>query len=87
MLGNPLEIQQSHFDSVGPHPASSSAVVKKLVDVRGVPENRDRTITVVVDDRGNERQARGDIQIFTQLAHVDRFLDLQARAKAALTLQ
>lgn len=83
----PLRLDHTYYDAVSSHPASSAAVIKKLFDVRSVPNNRDKAMTVVVDDRGDKKQVREDIQVFSQLAHVDRFLDLQARAQAKLVTQ
>lgn len=83
----PLHLNVTYYDSVGPHPASSSALVKKLFDVRSVPTNKDKEISIVVDDRGSEKQARADIQIFTQLAYVDRFSELERKAKEVLSMQ
>ena len=76
----PLKIDSTYYDAVGIHPASSAAVIKKLVDVRYVHENADRQITVIIEDRANADRAKQDVQIFTQLAHVTLFSDLERRA-------
>lgn len=84
----PLQIGAICYDAAGSHPASSSALVKKLFDVRSVPENKDRKLSVVVNDRtGTDKQTRADIQIFSQLAFVDRLTDLESRAKEVLASQ
>jgi hypothetical protein len=79
----PLRFDSTYYDAVGSHPASSASVVKKLVDVRFVRDNTDTQITVIVEDRVNIDRAKADIQIFTQLAHVLRFSELEARAREA----
>ncbi len=85
----PIQVDATFYDAVGAHHASSAAKVKKLFDVRSVPDNRDLDITVVVDDRASStaKQTKADIQVLSQLAHVERFMDLQSRAKSVLTLQ
>lgn len=79
----PLKFDATYYDAVGVHPASSASMVKKLADVRFVHENEDAQITVIVEDRVNADRAKADIQIFTQLAHVTRFSELEAKAREA----
>ena len=79
----PLKFDATYYDAVGLHPASSASMVKKLADVRFVRENAGAQITVIVEDRVNADRAKADIQIFTQLAHVTRFSELEAMARAA----
>lgn len=85
----PLALNQTLYDAVGSHPASSAAMVKKLFDVRNIRENKDVQITVVVDDRDteHEKQSKADIQLFSQLAHVNRFSQLEKDAMTVLTTQ
>lgn len=83
----PLKVDATYFDAVAMHPASSASVIKKLFDVRSVRENRDADITVVVEDRTDMERAKSDIQILTQLAHVNRVSELRAEALATLPLR
>lgn len=78
----PLKVDATYFDAMGPHPASSAAVVKRLFDVRSYRENKDTDITVIVEDRGDVDRVKSDIQIVTQLAHVSRLSHLRASALA-----
>lgn len=79
----PLKVDETYYAGASSHHASSAAVVKKLFDVRAVVANRDVPITVVIEDSDIER-TKGDIQIISQLAHVDRLSDLRARATSQL---
>jgi hypothetical protein len=79
----PLRLGETFYEAVGAHHASSASVVKKLVDVRLDRHNKDIPITVIIEDRVNRDRAKADIQIFSQLAHVTRFSDLQSRAMQA----
>lgn len=81
----PLKLDGTYYEAVGTHPVNSAAVVKKIYDVRLVRENKGVPITVVVDDRQNSERAKADIQLFSQLAHVTRLSDLQAKAMRFLT--
>ena len=83
----PLRLGGTYYDAVATHHASTAALIKKLVDVRHVRETKDAPITIVVDDRANAERAKADIQIFTQLAHVNRLSNLQAQAMKILMVQ
>jgi hypothetical protein len=83
----PLKVDATYYDAVGAHPSSSASMVKKLADVRFVRENASAQISVIVEDRRNAERASADIQIFTQLAHVLRFSDLERRARDTLRHQ
>ena len=76
----PLRIDGTLYDAVGTHHASSASMIKKLVDVRGLRDNKSIPITVVVDDRADRDRASADIQLYSQLAHVDKMSSLQQRA-------
>lgn len=80
----PLKVDATYYEAVGTNPVNSAAVVKKIYDVRLVRENKDVPITVVVEDRQHAERAKADIQLFSQLAHVTRLSDLQARAMQVL---
>ena len=88
-LSFPIQVDLTFYDAVGAHHTSSAAKVKKLFDIRSVPENRDLPITIVVDDRASStaKQTKADIQVLSQLGHVERFMDLKSRAQSVLTLQ
>lgn len=76
----PLKVDETYFDAMGTHPASSAAAVKKLFDVRSVRENQDAQITVVVEDSRDPERAKSDIQLLTRLAHINRLSDLREQA-------
>ena len=80
----PLKRDDTYYDAVGWHPSSSASMVKKLFDVRSVRENQNIPITVIVEDRVDVDRAKSDIQIFTRLAHINRFSELQAQAMAVM---
>lgn len=80
----PLRIDDTLYDAVGIHHASSAAMVKKLVDVRGLRDNKSIAITVVVDDRADHERAGADIQLYSQFAHIDKMSALQKRASGVM---
>jgi hypothetical protein len=81
----PLSLDATLYDAVGTHPASSASMVKKLFDVRNVRENKDTQITIIVNDIDHER-ASHDSQMYSQLAHVERFSKLRSDARQVMRL-
>lgn len=81
----PLALDQEIYEAVSPHPVSSAAMTKKLFDVRSVREQRDVPITIVLDDRGEAERVRQDTSLLSQLAHIERFTQIRARALGAVS--
>jgi hypothetical protein len=79
----PLALDETLYDAVGTHPASSASMVKKLFDVRSVRENADVPITIIVNDADHEK-ASHDSQMYSQLAHVEKMSKLRAQARALI---
>lgn len=82
----PLMLNAVHYDAVGTHPASSASMVKKLFDVRSVRDNADVSITIIVNDADHEK-AGHDSQMYSQLAHVERFSKLRNDARQVMQIR
>lgn len=61
-LGNEL------IDTLAPHPNATGAELRKLVDVRSSPRNRDLEIRVILDDRRSPEAAKQEASILGNLA-------------------
>lgn len=81
----PLKVDDTYYDSMGLHPASTAAAVKKLFDVRNVRANVETPITMIVDNRVDDQKGRGDLNMVSILAHVQSFTSLRDKAAAVLT--
>ncbi len=77
----PLKVDDTYFDSMSLHPASTAATVKKLFDVRNIRANLDVQITMIIDDRDDDQKTKGDLNMVSILAHVQSFTALRASAE------
>jgi Domain of unknown function DUF1828 len=80
----PLKVDETYFDAMSLHPASTAATVKKLFDVRNVRANLEIQITMIVDDRDDDQRTKGDLNMVSILAHVQSFTALRDSAAKAL---
>lgn len=55
-------------DVIQPHQAASAAELRKLTDVRQLPENADLDIRVIVDDRRDPEAAAQEVQLLSSVA-------------------
>lgn len=67
------------------HPAAMAAAVKKLLDIRSAPENKDVSLLAVIDDRSDSKTAAKDSLVLQVVANVLPFGRLVALAASAAT--
>ncbi|HCQ48844.1 MAG TPA: hypothetical protein DIW53_19600 [Achromobacter sp.] len=73
------------FIASGSHPNTVSAAIKKILDIKSLPENSDLSFTVVVDDRTHPDVLNKDGMVLQAVAKVLPFTSLERLAKASAT--
>lgn len=61
-------VGDEYVDTLLPHGNTTGSELRKILDVRGNPFNRDRPIRVIVDDRRNPSAAKEEIAILGRVA-------------------
>ena len=74
-----FSIEGALIDVVSSHPQSTSAEVRKLADVTGIPAQSQADITVIIDDRGDAKRASQEAAILSRFADVWMLTSLQAK--------
>lgn len=67
----------------GSHPNTISAAIKKILDIKSLPENNDLSFTVVVDDRSNPDVLNKDGMVLQAVAKVLPFTRLERLANTS----